>query len=186
ERPEPTEQERNQAEVLKQSFRKIAGEDMEIDAYELQDILNSVFTKDTDDCKFAFPGFGIDCARSMVAMHDGDLSGKLGYEEFKELWDDLRRWKGVFKEFDRDNSGNLSSYELRNALNHVGFHISNGTFKSLVMRYSDKSGQINFGDFIMCAVRLKTMLTSFRGHDPQNTGFAPYDIDSFIQTTLYS
>ncbi|BFZ11476.1 hypothetical protein BsWGS_14514 [Bradybaena similaris] len=181
ERPEPTEQERNQAEILKQSFRKIAGEDMEIDAYELQDILNSVFTKE-----FAFPGFGIDCARSMVAMHDGDLSGKLGYEEFKELWDDLRRWKGVFKEFDRDQSGNLSSYELRNALNHVGFHISNGTFKSLVMRYSNKSGQIDFGDFIMCAVRLKTMLTSFRGHDPQNSGFAPYDIDSFIQTTLYS
>uniref|UniRef100_A0A0B7AEW7 Calpain-3 n=1 Tax=Arion vulgaris TaxID=1028688 RepID=A0A0B7AEW7_9EUPU len=180
-RPEPTEQEQNQAQILKESFRRIAGEDMEIDAFELQEILNSVFTKE-----FAFSGFGINCARSMVAMHDGDLSGKLGYDEFKVLWDDLRRWKGVFREFDRDKSGNLSSYELRNALNHVGFHISNQTFKSLVMRYSNKVGQIDFGDFIMCAVRLKTMLTSFKGHDPHNSGVAPYDIDSFIQTTLYS
>ncbi|KAI8788606.1 calpain-B-like isoform X4, partial [Biomphalaria glabrata] len=107
---------------------------------------------------FPFPGFGVDTCRSMVAMHDGDLSGKLGYDEFKNLWEDLTRWKGVFKEFDKDKSGNLSSYELRNALNHVGFHISNRTFKSLVMRYSNKIGQIDFGDFIMCAIRLKTML----------------------------
>uniref|UniRef100_A0A2C9KC99 Calpain-B n=1 Tax=Biomphalaria glabrata TaxID=6526 RepID=A0A2C9KC99_BIOGL len=181
ERTEPTDQERAQADALKQSFKRIAGEDMEIDAYELQEVLNTVFTKE-----FPFPGFGVDTCRSMVAMHDGDLSGKLGYDEFKNLWEDLRRWKGVFKEFDKDKSGNLSSYELRNALNHVGFHISNRTFKSLVMRYSNKNGQVDFGDFIMCAIRLKTMLTSFRGHDPQNRGFAPYDIDSFIQITMYS
>ncbi|XP_055880800.1 calpain-B-like isoform X2 [Biomphalaria glabrata] len=178
---EPTDQERAQADALKQSFKYIAGEDMEIDAYELQELLNNVFGKE-----FPFPGFGVDTCRSMVAMHDGDLSGKLGYDEFKNLWEDLRRWKGVFKEFDKDKSGNLSSYELRNALNHVGFHISNRTFKSLVMRYSNKNGQVDFGDFIMCAIRLKTMLTSFRGHDPQNRGFAPYDIDSFIQITMYS
>jgi len=30
---------------LRESFKKIAGEDMEIDAYELQDILNAAFTK---------------------------------------------------------------------------------------------------------------------------------------------
>uniref|UniRef100_A0A0B7AGX8 Calpain-3 n=2 Tax=Arion vulgaris TaxID=1028688 RepID=A0A0B7AGX8_9EUPU len=180
-KPEPTPQEKSQADALKQSFRRIAGEDMEIDAYELQEILNAVFTKE-----FSFPGFGIDCSRSMVAMHDGDLSGKLGYDEFKELWDDLRRWKEVFKQFDKDKSGNLSSYELRNALNHVGFHISNRTFKSLVMRYSNKTGNIDFGDFIMCTVRLKTMLTSFKGRDPESSGLAPYDIDGFIQTTMYS
>jgi len=181
ERPAPTAEEKAQEETLKESFRVTAGEDMEVDAYELQDILNAVFTR-----HFDFPGFGIDCCRSMVAMHDGDLSGKLGYDEFKELWDDLRRWKGVFKEFDKDNSGNLSSLELRSALNHVGFKVSNNTFKSLVMRYSDKSGNINFGDFIMCSIRLKTMLQSFQSHDPQRKGMAPYAIDDFIQATMYS
>ena len=30
---------------LRDSFKKIAGEDMEIDAYELQDILNTAFAK---------------------------------------------------------------------------------------------------------------------------------------------
>jgi len=32
---------------LRESFKKIAGEDMEIDAYELQDILNAAFAKGT-------------------------------------------------------------------------------------------------------------------------------------------
>ncbi|GFO35615.1 calpain-a [Plakobranchus ocellatus] len=179
--PEPTEEESKQVEVLKQGFKRVAGEDMEIDAYELQTVLNMVFTQD-----FSFKGFGLDTSRSMVAMHDGDMSGKLGYDEFKELLEDLRKWKGVFKKYDQDKSGNLSSMELRLALNSVGFSISNQTFKSLVMRYSNKKGQIEFEDFIVCATRLKTMLTSFKGHDPQGTKFAPYDIDSFIQTTMYS
>jgi len=33
---------------LRASFKKIAGEDMEIDAYELQDILNAAFLKGTE------------------------------------------------------------------------------------------------------------------------------------------
>lgn len=33
------------AKELRDSFKKIAGEDMEIDAYELQDILNAAFLK---------------------------------------------------------------------------------------------------------------------------------------------
>ena len=45
ERTEPTEEEQDQESSLKQNFRRIAGEDMEIDAYELQEILNAVFQR---------------------------------------------------------------------------------------------------------------------------------------------
>lgn len=38
-------------------------------------------------------GFSKDVCRSMVAMLDSDRSGKLGYEEFKTLWVDIRNWK---------------------------------------------------------------------------------------------
>ena len=31
--------------------------------------------------------------RLSFTQMQGDLSGKLGYEEFKDLWEDLRRWK---------------------------------------------------------------------------------------------
>nr|XP_022332375.1 calpain-B-like isoform X8 [Crassostrea virginica] len=179
--PPPTDEEQEQEQALKASFRRVAGDDMEIDAYELRDILNAVFTKE-----FVFDGFSLDTTRSMVAMHDGDLSGKLGFDEFKVLWADLRRWKGVFKEYDRDRSGNLSSYELRSALHASGFRLSNRTFSALVMRYSSKNGNIEFGDFILCAIRMKTMLASFRNIDVDNSGHAAFDLDTFIQTVMYS
>ncbi|GFR57891.1 calpain-A-like, partial [Elysia marginata] len=65
EQPEMTEAELKVEEVLKQSFKKVSGEDMEIDAFELRAVINSVFAGD-----FSFEGFGLDTARSMVAMHD--------------------------------------------------------------------------------------------------------------------
>nr|XP_022333316.1 calpain-B-like isoform X11 [Crassostrea virginica] len=183
--PPPTDEEQEQEQALKASFRRVAGDDMEIDAYELRDILNAVFTKE-GSVEFVFDGFSLDTTRSMVAMHDGDLSGKLGFDEFKVLWADLRRWKGVFKEYDRDRSGNLSSYELRSALHASGFRLSNRTFSALVMRYSSKNGNIEFGDFILCAIRMKTMLASFRNIDVDNSGHAAFDVDTFIQTVMYS
>ncbi|XP_061172462.1 calpain-B-like isoform X4 [Saccostrea echinata] len=179
--PPPTDEEQEQEQALKSSFRRVAGEDLEIDAYELRDILNAVFTRE-----FSFDGFSLETCRSMVAMHDGDLSGKLGFDEFKVLWADLRRWKGVFKEYDRDKSGKLSSYELRSALHASGFRLSNRTFSALVMRYSSKDGQVEFGDFILCAIRMKTMLASFKNIDVDNSGHAAFDLDGFIQTVMYS
>lgn len=177
----PTEEEVEQEDALKRSFKRVSGDDMEIDAFELRDILNAVFKKE-----FNFDGFGVDACRSMVAMHDGDLSGKLGFDEFKTLWTDLRKWKGVFKEFDKDGSGKLSSYELRSALHASGFKLSNRTFSTLVMRFSDKAGEIEFSDFMLCAIKLKTMLASFKSYDAQRQGIAAFDVDSFVATTMYS
>lgn len=168
-----------QEKELKESFRRVAGEDMEIDAYELQEILNAAFMKE-----FRFDGFSSDTCRSMVAMMDVDRSGKLGYEEFKKLWTDLRLWKSVFKQFDKDKSGNFNSYELRMAFHSVGFRVSNGTFNALVQRYSHRDSKIYFDDFIHCVVRMKTMFEIFKEMD--QGGKAVFGLDQFIQTTMYS
>lgn len=176
---------KEQENNLRENFMKIAGEDMEIDAYELMDVLNTVFRKDSL-LEFRFDGFGIEACRSMVAMHDGDMSGKLGFDEFQTLWKDLFRWKTTFKKFDIDKSGNLNSYELRSALNHSGFKLSNTTFQALVMRYSNKAGFIAFGDFVLCAIRLKSMLASFKNHETKNSGISGFHLDDFIQLSMYS
>ncbi|XP_060574934.1 calpain-B-like isoform X9 [Ruditapes philippinarum] len=185
EAPPMTEEDQAQGQELRESFKRIAGSDLEVDAYELRDILNSVFTKG-DASKFKFDGFGLDVCRSMVAMHDGDLSGKLGFDEFKQLWQDLRKWKAVFKEFDKDNSGLLSTYELRGAFRSSGFKLSNRSLSAIILRFSNKKGEIEFDDFVLCAIRLKTMIASFKAYDQQGQGVAAYDIDTFIQTTMYS
>ncbi|XP_023930069.1 calpain-A [Lingula anatina] len=176
-----TPQDEQQTQKLRETFHRVAGEDMEIDAHELRDVLNAAFMRE-----FKFDGFSMETCRSMVAMMDVDQSGKLGFEEFQKLWNDLRLWKSVFKQFDKDMSGTLNSYELRNALNNVGMRVSNQTFNALVMRFADKHGAIFFDDFILCAVRLKTMFDTFTSLDPNKTGAATFTLDQFIQTTMYS
>lgn len=94
----------------------------------------------------------------MVAMMDVDGSGKLGFEEFKTLLADIAKWKAVFKLYDRDHSGKLSAFELREALNSAGYQLNNKILNALAHRYSDSNGMVAFDDFIMCTVKIETMM----------------------------
>lgn len=213
---EPEPEEEKGTEKAKEFFLKIAGEDMEVGWSELKDILdyamrnemprsssesqdsfiNSILSmlcgvvcRDTPLAQ-AFEtkreGFSKDICRSMIAMMDIDRSGKLGYEEFKSLWTDIRHWKGVFKMYDKDVSGYLSAFELRQALNSAGYRLNNRILNILVHRYGTKDGMISFDDFMMCAVKLKAMIDMFKERDPDNTDNATFSLEEWIEKTIYS
>ncbi|XP_035737794.1 calpain-A-like isoform X5 [Vespa mandarinia] len=177
EEPEP---DRN-IEKVREFFKKLAGDDMEVDWMELKEILDFAMRKDTQD-----RGFTKDVCRSMVAMLDVDHSGKLGFEEFRTLWNDIRKWRAVFKLYDKDESGYLNAFELRQALNSAGYRLNNHILNILVHRYGTKDGKIMFDDYIMCAVRLKTMIDMFRERDPDQTNSATFTMEEWIEKTLYS
>lgn len=103
-------------------------------------------------------GFSKDICRSMVAMLDVDHSGKLGIDEFKKLMLDIAKWRTVFKSYDHDGSGKFNTFELRAALEASGYKLSNHVLNALVHRYGSRDGLIAFDDFIMCAVKIKTMI----------------------------
>ncbi|XP_006614466.1 calpain-B isoform X6 [Apis dorsata] len=175
--PEP---DRN-AEKVREFFKKLAGDDMEVDWMELKEILDFAMRKETNN-----KGFSKDVCRSMVAMLDVDHSGKLGFEEFRQLWTDIKKWRAVFKLYDRDETGHLSAFELRQALNSAGYRLNNHILNILVHRYGTKDGMITFDDYIMCAVRLKTMIDIFRERDPDLTNTATFTMEEWIEKTLYS
>ncbi|XP_058465598.1 calpain-A-like isoform X1 [Malaya genurostris] len=131
-------------------------------------------------------GFSKDVCRSMVAMLDVDQSGKLGFDEFKSLLTDIANWKAVFKLYDQDRTGRLSSFELRQALNSAGYHLNNRILNGLVHRYGSRDGSIAFDDFIMCAVKIKTMIEIFRERDTEGTNMATFSMDEWVEKTLYS
>ncbi|XP_071275996.1 calpain small subunit 1-like isoform X1 [Agelaius tricolor] len=83
----------NESEEVRQ-FRRLftpAGrEDMEVSPTELMNILNRVVTRHPD---LKTDGFGLDTCRSMVAVMDSDTTGKLGFEEFKYLWNNIKKWQ---------------------------------------------------------------------------------------------
>ncbi|XP_070577667.1 calpain-3-like isoform X2 [Ptychodera flava] len=176
-----TEAEKAQEEKFKEFFYRLTGPDMEVDAWELREILNAALKKDLKG-----EGFTVESCKSMVALFDDDGSGKLGFDEFKGLWGDIRSWKMIFKTYDKDNSGSFNAYELREALRSVGFRLSFKAISSMVLRYSEKDGKIDFDNFIHCAIKLKGMFKAFNAHDSGRTGTTKFGIDDFIQTTMYS
>ncbi|XP_044730408.1 calpain-B-like isoform X3 [Chrysoperla carnea] len=103
-------------------------------------------------------GFSQQLCQSMIHMMDKDYNGKLNFEEFKALWVDVRNWKNVFKLYDRNFTGFLSAFELRQALNSAGFTVNNHLLGTLVQRYGTREGYIPFDGFLACAVKLKTMI----------------------------
>lgn len=106
-------------------------------------------------------GVSKDVCRSMIAMLDDDQSGKLGLEEFLELMEDIAKWKSVFKLYDADASDRLNAFELREALHSAGYKLNNRILNAIAHRYSSRDGMITLDDFIMCAVKIKTMMGSF-------------------------
>nr|XP_021183445.2 calpain-A isoform X2 [Helicoverpa armigera] len=105
-------------------------------------------------------GFSKEVCRSMVAMLDKDGSGGLGFEEFKTLWIDLRNWRAVFRLYDTEGRGAIPPQHLRDALHSAGYTVNAHVLNVLAHRYGSSDGYIQFDDFIMCSVRLKTMIAN--------------------------
>jgi calpain len=48
--------------------------------------------------------------------------------------------------------------ELRSALHAVGYRLNYHVLNALVLRYGNRQGTLAFDDFIMCAIKMKSMI----------------------------
>uniref|UniRef100_A0A671TFT6 Calpain-2 catalytic subunit n=1 Tax=Sparus aurata TaxID=8175 RepID=A0A671TFT6_SPAAU len=139
-------------------------QDCEISAFELQKILNKVVTKRKSH---------VTCRHSRTApelLLQKDGSGKLGLVEFKVLWTKIEKFLNIYREKDVDNSGTMSSTEMRTAVEEAGFSLNNALHQVLVARYSESDLTIDFDNFVGCLVRLETMFNTFNTLDKDNSG----------------
>ncbi|XP_035516043.1 calpain-2 catalytic subunit-like [Morone saxatilis] len=98
-------------------FSKLAGDDMEISAVELRTIMNKIVAKRTD---IRTDGFSLETCRVMVNLMDDSGNGKLGLGEFATLWKKVQRYLSIYKKNDLDNSGTMSTPEMRVAFKDAG------------------------------------------------------------------
>ncbi|XP_037532708.1 sorcin isoform X2 [Nematolebias whitei] len=158
-------------------FSAVAGQDGQISADELQRCLTQ------SGMSGSYQPFSIDTCRLMINMLDRDMSGSLGFNEFKDLCQALNGWKATFASFDRDHSGAVEGQELQQAIQSMGYNLSPQTMNSIMKRYSNH-GRIPFDDFVSCCVRLRALTDQFRRRDTTHSGNASFRYDDFIQVTM--
>ncbi|XP_037342207.2 calpain-1 catalytic subunit-like [Pungitius pungitius] len=136
-------------ETKRTVFRQYSDMYEEVDAEKLQKLLNEHILK--GDMKSG--GFSIDACRSMVALMDASITGKLNDGEFVNLWNKVIGYKEVFFRSDVSRSGTLSLIELRNAVMASGNPISDSILNLMALRYGTSSGHITLESFISLILR---------------------------------
>ncbi|CAI5669337.1 unnamed protein product [Oreochromis niloticus] len=168
---------------FKNLFRQLAGPDMEISVTELQTILNRIISKHKD---LKTDGFSQEACRSMINLMDTDGTGKLGLTEFHVLWEKIKRYLTVFRQFDVDKSGTMSSYEMRMALESAGIKLTNHLFQLIILRYTEADMTVDFDNFVTCLVRLETMFKTFKNLDTDGDGQISLNFFQWITLTMFA
>ncbi|XP_068094666.1 sorcin [Hyperolius riggenbachi] len=158
-------------------FLQIAGQDGQLDAEELQRCLTQAGMSGT------YKPFNLETCRLMISMLDRDMTGKMGFNEFKELGMVLNGWKQSFMAADISRSGTVDGMELHRALTTMGFRLSQQTMNLLQRRYSIH-GRIAFDNYIACCVKLRALTELFRRRDAVNQGMVNFMYDDFIMSVM--
>ncbi|CAN9509323.1 unnamed protein product [Ophioblennius macclurei] len=169
--------------AFKNLFKQLAGADMEISVLELRTILNRIISKHKD---LKTDGFSKEACRSMINLMDNDGSGKLGLTEFHVLWEKIKRYLTIFRQFDLDKSGTMSSYEMRMALESAGFKLTNHLFQLIILRYTEADMTVDFDNFVTCLVRLETMFSTFKNMDTDGDGQIALNFFQWITLTMFA
>ncbi|KAJ8767831.1 hypothetical protein K2173_020771 [Erythroxylum novogranatense] len=148
-----------------------------IDENELQQALSSGYQK-----------FNTRTIRLLMFLfknpHD---SLRIGPKEFAALWSYLGQWRGVFERYDRDRSGKIDLFELRDALYGLGYAVPPAVFKVLISKYDDGSGrkiELDFDSFVEIGMILKGLTEKFKEKDSRYTGTATFGYDEFMSTVI--
>ncbi|XP_062429658.1 calpain-9 isoform X3 [Rhea pennata] len=179
--PTPSPQETEEEKQFRALFEQISGKDMEINAEELEYILN-VILKKTKNIKFK--NLSLISCRNIISLMDSSGNGKLEFNEFKVFWERMKKWINIFLQFDFDKSGSMSSYELRSALKAAGYQLNNYLLQLIVLRYSDEQFQIEFDDFLNCLIRLENASRVFQALSVKNKEFINLNISEFINLAM--
>ncbi|XP_043861302.1 calpain-9 [Dromiciops gliroides] len=184
--PEPSKptspnQETKEEKQFRALFEQIAGEDMEVTAEELEYVLNAVLQKKKN---IKFKKLSLISCKNIISLMDTNGNGKLEFNEFKVFWDKLKTWINIFLQFDADQSGTMSSYELRLALKAAGFQLNNYLLQLIVLRYADEQYQLDFDDFLNCMIRLENSSRVFQVLSAKDKECIQLNINEFISLAM--
>uniref|UniRef100_A0A7N6FHF1 Calpain 1, (mu/I) large subunit a n=1 Tax=Anabas testudineus TaxID=64144 RepID=A0A7N6FHF1_ANATE len=127
--------------------------------------------------------FELSLHNNMIVVIVKDGSARLGLVEFQILWNKIRKWLVIFRDFDLDKSGAMSSYEMRLAVEAAGIIDLINLPIILVARYAENE-MIDFDNFICCLVKLEAMFRSFQQLNKDGAGVAELNLTEWLYLTM--
>ncbi|XP_057704201.1 calpain-2 catalytic subunit-like [Corythoichthys intestinalis] len=167
---------------FKYLFKQIAGRDTEVSVFELVKILNNVVSRRTD---IKTDGFSLETGRLIISLMDRDESSMLGLMEFHKLWTKIQKYLEIFRKHDQDNSGTMSSHEMRGAATEAGFHINSTVLQAIVDRYADAHYAIDFDSFVGCLIKVEMLFKMFKALDKAKSGKIDLDLQQWLCLAIY-
>ncbi|KAM4625675.1 calpain-1 catalytic subunit-like [Polymixia lowei] len=145
-------------DMKKNLFNQYSDQYEEVDAEQLLRLLNEKILQ--GDLKAG--GFSLDACRSIVALMDTSITGKLNSSEFLHLWRKITTYKGIFFQTDVSRTGTLSLSELRNAIMESGIMVGDDMLNLMALRYGASTGDMTLESFIVLVLRLDCMSQIFK------------------------
>ncbi len=93
--------------------------------------------------------------------------------------------QAVFKLYIKPGSYTINGYELRDALGSAGYNLNLKILSALIHRYGSKDGKLDFDDFVICAIKVRTMMDTFKEKDIMNSDKVEFTLDELIEMTVY-
>uniref|UniRef100_A0A8C9VM69 Calpain 2, (m/II) large subunit a n=1 Tax=Scleropages formosus TaxID=113540 RepID=A0A8C9VM69_SCLFO len=91
----------------------------------------------------------------------------------------------IYKKNDLDQSGTMSTPEMRLALKEAGFTLCNSIHQIVVARYGNTDMTIDFDDFVGCCIRLEMMFRIFKRLDIDKKNCIELDFNQVSQNEIY-
>ncbi|KAK6300186.1 hypothetical protein J4Q44_G00282840 [Coregonus suidteri] len=113
-----------------------------------------------------------------------DGTAKLGLIEFHTLWTKIQIYLEIFKRYDSDNSGTMSTHEMRGALTEAGFKLNSEVLQLIVSRYANSEYAIDFDCFMGCLIRLEMLFKMFKTLDKHDSGKIELDVLQWVCLAL--
>ncbi|ELU17011.1 hypothetical protein CAPTEDRAFT_224123 [Capitella teleta] len=146
-------------------FISYAGEDHVIDARDMRDLLSDLFRREFCETK----SFGVECCRSLITLqlgiNDELEDAELGYEATVALWDRLLHWNQIFAKFDRDRSGCIETYNLRDVFLEIGFKLHFNVLAYYAIHFGGKLRSLTFEDVVTCLSKTLNAYAAYKNAD---------------------
>ncbi|XP_054677052.1 calpain-14 [Grus americana] len=163
-------------------FTKHFEQNPEINAVQLQRILNNISWRNFQSFRLSF---SLDACQGILALLDLNASGTLSIQEFRVLWKRLLFYLEVFQKRDTSRSGKLDLVELHAAVQETGISLSNEVCNLMAIRYGDPDLKISFESFVCFMLRVEIMGEAFRNLTQDGKGIYLRESE-WMMMTLYS